>query len=101
MAPEVLTKEKYSEKADIYSFGVVLYELFSGIRAYSVEPFKSMNVAVLNARIISGTRPEIEELPLSLQELVTECWDHSPGKRPQWPQIISRLQALEIPTNGQ
>lgn len=94
MAPEVLTKEKYSEKADIYSFGIVLYELFSGHRAYSLEPYKSMNVAVLNSRVLAGARPALDDLPLQLHQLVNDCWNQKPQRRPPWDEIIPRLQAL-------
>ena len=99
MAPEVLKKEKYSEKADIFSFGIVLYEMFSGHRAYSLEPFKSMNIAVLNSSIISGARPALEDLPVQLQQLVSDCWNQSPERRPHWPEIIARLQALNDPNH--
>ena len=99
MAPEVLMKEKYSEKADIYSFGIVLYEMFSGHRAYSLEPYQSMNVAVLNSSIISGARPPLDDLPLPLQQIVSDCWNPSPERRPEWTEIISRLQAVEDPSH--
>ena len=99
MAPEVLKKEKYSEKADIYSFGIVLYEMFSGHRAYGLEPYKSMNVAVLNSSIISGARPALDDLPVQLQQLVSDCWNQSPKRRPHWPEIISRLHDLNDPAS--
>ena len=99
MAPEVLQKDKYSEKADIYSFGIVLYEMFSGHRAYSLEPYKSMNVAVLNSKILSGVRPALDDLPVQLQQLVSDCWNQSPKRRPEWPEIIARLQALDDPAS--
>ena len=35
MAPELYSKEKYNEKVDIYSFGIVLYELFTERQAYA------------------------------------------------------------------
>jgi serine/threonine protein kinase len=49
MAPEVLLKEKYSEKADVYSFAMVLYELFSSHRPYSLPPHDQLNIALLNS----------------------------------------------------
>ena len=98
MAPEVLRKERYSEKADIYSFGIVLYELFSGHRAYSLEPYQSMNVAVLNSSIISGARPALDDLPLPLHQLVNDCWNQSPERRPGWPEIIARLHNIDEPS---
>ena len=36
-APELYNKEKYNEKVDIYSFGIVLYELFTERQAYAEE----------------------------------------------------------------
>lgn len=37
MAPELYNKEKYNEKVDIYSFGIVLYELFTEREPYAEE----------------------------------------------------------------
>ena len=97
MAPEVLLKEKYSEKADVYSFAMVLYELFSSHRPYSLPPHDQMNIAVLNSAITEGERPrtDVIESPKMIS-LIEECWNQDSGLRPDFREIISRLERLKI-----
>ena len=95
MAPEVLRKDKYSEKADIYAFSIVLYEMFSGYQAYSCEPFRSMDVASLKSSVISGVRPALDDLPPQLRQIVSDCWNQRPERRSEWDEIVSRLQVLD------
>jgi len=79
MAPEVLSGKKYSEKADIYSLGIVLWELFTGQCPY--EGKQQMQIAV--GVVQKNLRPE---LPLFLshevRSFVSDCWHTNPTKRP-------------------
>ena len=95
MAPEVLSKNKYSEKADVYSFGIVLMEIFTGNLPYSQPPFDKMNQAQLMYQILeNGCRPVIEGLHPILQHLIEECWSADPHIRPSFPEIVMRLRRL-------
>ena len=95
MAPEVLAKDKYSEKADVFSFGVLLVEIYSAMRPYSGGPFAGMNQAQLMYQIVqNGARPEIGSLPAPLQQLVTDCWAEDIRLRPSFPEIVVRLRRL-------
>ena len=97
MAPEVLLKEKYSEKADVYSFAMVLYELFSSHRPYSLPPHDQMNIAVLNAAITEGERPRLDVIDCpKMTSLIEECWNQDSGLRPDLKEIIRRLERLKI-----
>lgn len=79
MAPEVLQREKYSAKADVYSFGILALELITGLRPYSVGPLAKVNNAVLMYHIVDNdVRPEHGPLPDSFQQLVDECLDPDP-----------------------
>ncbi|MBN2724931.1 MAG: serine/threonine protein kinase [Deltaproteobacteria bacterium] len=81
IAPELLLGEKPSPKADIYSFGAVLFEIFTG-----KPPYQSMRTETIIQDKIHGRRPSIEQkrpdLPLRLKALIEGCLAQDPLKRP-------------------
>src|SRR5207244_220432 len=80
VAPEVLREKKYTSAADVYSFGMVAYELFS-----NQPPFvEYTHDDCLALRICEGLRPNLEEViaPQLLKDLISRCWDVSPEQRP-------------------
>ena len=96
MAPEVLMRENYSHKADVFSFGIVLYELFSGKRSYTAPEYASMSIAILNDAILHGARPDASVLPPPLQDLVERCWALNPQDRPTCSQVHQELTELSF-----
>lgn len=96
MAPEVLAKSKYSEKADVYSFGVILVELYTGRRPYTGPGFEDVhNQIQLIYRILNeALRPDTSGLPQALLQLVFDCWNEEPDLRPSFSEIIVRLRRL-------
>ena len=94
MAPEVLRRENYTHKADVFSFGVVLYEMFSGMRAYADPEHANMSVAALNEAILQGSRPDTSPLDDSLRSLIERCWSQHPHERPTFKQIYTELENL-------
>jgi serine/threonine protein kinase len=85
MAPEILQKKNYTMASHIYSFGIVTYELVTGIPPYNDIPHD--NDLVLN--ICQGLRPKIPSnvSPL-LIKLITECWDAQPEKRTNYKKLF-------------
>lgn len=81
MAPEQAMGEEIGRRADIYSFGVVLYEAFSGLLPFT----GSTTVAVYTAQINRRYRPLVELFPDSLAKLsalIDKCLEPEPGNRP-------------------
>lgn len=96
MAPEVLQKEAYSSRADVYSFAVVLAELFTNQMPYTQPPYETMNSAQLVYYITEkSARPSLQGLHPTLQALIEECWASQPHSRPSFHEIIVRLKRLQ------
>ncbi|RHZ82734.1 hypothetical protein Glove_104g14 [Diversispora epigaea] len=85
IAPEVLHGEKYTKAADIYSLGILMWEITSGQRPYLDRPYDRK----LAVNICEGLRPEIiAGTPDVYRELMEMCWDANPSKRPDIYRII-------------
>jgi len=78
MAPELLMDGRQSKAADVYAFGIVLWELFTG-----GQPFKGIQKVVLSYKIAKdGLRPEFPpEVPEDYVSLAKHCWMESPDDR--------------------
>lgn len=95
-APEVLTSSIYTEKCDLYSYGVILCELFSGRQVYSEPEFTQMKIGTLLYKICnSGLRPQIPVfLPLIIKNTISECLDADPDLRPNFSEVVARFHRL-------
>ncbi|GLC37176.1 hypothetical protein PLESTB_000988200 [Pleodorina starrii] len=91
MAPELWTKGHVSQPADVYAFGITLWELATGER-----PYKGLNAArILHRVLLNGGRPALPLwLPPSYTRLVTSCWAQSPKDRPAFGEIVRHLEAM-------
>ncbi|KAG0557002.1 hypothetical protein M758_11G091500 [Ceratodon purpureus] len=92
MAPEMISHKHYSKKVDVYSFGIVLWELVTGLL-----PFQNMTpVQVAYAVVNKNLRPTIpEDCPSSLRYLMEDCWLADPERRPNFYQIVQILEDLD------
>ncbi|KAH0455631.1 hypothetical protein IEQ34_015663 [Dendrobium chrysotoxum] len=93
MAPELLngSSNKVSEKVDVFSFGIVLWEILTGD-----EPYANMHYGAIIGGIVNNTlRPPI---PVSCdpewRRLMELCWAPDPQQRPSFTQIANRLRAM-------
>ncbi|XP_061374708.1 serine/threonine-protein kinase EDR1 isoform X2 [Gastrolobium bilobum] len=92
MAPEVLRNEPANEKCDVYSFGVILWELTT-IRI----PWKGLNpMQVVGAVGFQNKRLEIpEDVDPVVAQIIRDCWQMEPHLRPSFSQLMSRLSRLQ------
>jgi serine/threonine protein kinase len=87
MAPEVIRHESYSSNADVYSFGICLWQLIT-----REIPFATMTPIQAAYAVAEGRRPAIPpSTPRRLQEIVLACWDQDSHKRPSFTYIAMAL----------
>ncbi|KAF5946040.1 hypothetical protein HYC85_016268 [Camellia sinensis] len=99
MAPEVLRNEPSNEKCDVYSFGIILWEL-----ATLRLPWSGMNpMQVVGAVGFQNRRLDIpKEVDPLVARIIWECWQTDPNLRPSFAQLavaLRPLQRLAIPAN--
>ena len=90
MAPELFDGKKYTEKADVYSYGIILWELFT--RKIPYENF-SEDLHVITYVVLKGKREKIpENTPSSYAKLIQWCWQEKPEERPTVQQALELLE---------
>ncbi|RLM86948.1 salt-inducible protein kinase [Panicum miliaceum] len=98
MAPELLngSSNKVSEKVDVFSFGIVMWEILTG-----EEPYANMHYGAIIGGIVNNTlRPPV---PASCdpewRRLMEQCWAPDPAQRPAFTEIAGRLRAMSVAAN--
>ncbi|MCO5563114.1 hypothetical protein L7F22_016750 [Adiantum nelumboides] len=85
---ESFINSKYTKKADVYSFGLVCYEILTGN-----SPFEGTNV---RRRVLAGERPTLPSYcPQALSSYIESCWSAEPSKRPPFSQICRVLRYIK------
>ena len=90
-APEVLRGQAATEKSDVWSFGMLAWELLASGR----RPFPAAPDGEVAALVLGGERPcRILECPDPLWEVVSRCWAGPPADRPTFELLCVSLEAL-------
>lgn len=91
MAPEVFEGSNYSERCDVFSWSIILWECIA-----RELPFKEIELTYsIMWCVHKGQRPNlIEGLPKPIESLMVQCWDPSPINRPSMEEVHERMKAL-------
>jgi peroxidase len=91
MAPEILEHKSYSVKVDTFSFGVVLWTLYT-----RSEPWTELKRQWdIPRNVIKGKRPAIpDDCPENFAELIQDCWAQDPDARPEMAEVAKRLEEM-------
>ncbi|KAI8018492.1 putative serine/threonine-protein kinase SIS8 [Camellia lanceoleosa] len=92
MAPEVLRNEPSDEKCDVYSFGVILWELCT-----LQQPWGGMNpMQVVGAVGFQHRRLDIpDDMDPAIADIIQKCWQTDPKLRPSFAEIMAALKPLQ------
>uniref|UniRef100_A0A667XXB0 Mitogen-activated protein kinase kinase kinase 7 n=1 Tax=Myripristis murdjan TaxID=586833 RepID=A0A667XXB0_9TELE len=92
MAPEVFEGSNYSEKCDVFSWGIILWEVIT-----RKKPFDEIGGSAfcIMWAVHRGTRPPlIKDLPEPIEVLMTRCWDKEPCQRPSMEEVKNTMSSL-------
>uniref|UniRef100_A0A182LTQ6 Mitogen-activated protein kinase kinase kinase 7 n=1 Tax=Anopheles culicifacies TaxID=139723 RepID=A0A182LTQ6_9DIPT len=91
MAPEVFEGSTYTEKCDVFSWGIILWEVIA-----REQPFKHIDSSyAIMWRVHRGCRPPlIEHCPKPIEQLMIQCWDKNPISRPSMKEVVSVMNEL-------
>ena len=91
IAPENLQGKEYTKASDIYSFGMIMWELMTGRKPF----WDQKNDTELMIKVKDGLRPSIvTNTPKDYVKLMQECWSSNPIKRPMAAKIFERLMYI-------
>ena len=89
MAIESLTDWVFSSQSDVWSFGVVLWEIFS----FAKVPYPGMTLNQLIEELQNGYRMKKPEFaPESIGQLMSDCWKTQPNQRPTFSELEEALK---------
>ncbi|GMT10674.1 hypothetical protein PFISCL1PPCAC_1971 [Pristionchus fissidentatus] len=93
MAPESIRFLSYSSSSDVWSFGVVLYELFT----LGAPPYPFIHPSLIPTFLLKGNRlPRPSQCSLQMYSVLSSCWSYLPTQRPSFSHLRSSLHAFAL-----
>nr|CAB3263622.1 MAPKKK9/10/11 mitogen-activated protein kinase kinase kinase 10 [Phallusia mammillata] len=91
MAPEVIKTSTYSKASDVWSYGILLWELLTG-----EQPYRGIDglAVAYGVAVNKLTLPIPSTCPKEFKDLLERCWASNSQSRPTFPSILTSLQAI-------
>ena len=85
---------EYSEKSDLFMFGLIMWEML-----HNKLVWNDVNTAMANKRVMAGEIPQVDEgvrerVPKEVIELMYECLEFEPAKRPSFSDVAEKLRGI-------
>jgi len=93
MAPEVVLRKPYNEKVDVYSFGIIMWQLLQNKIPYH-QLYRDEFVEKVIQEKLRPSLVEIISISTQLAHLIQECWSEKPQERPSFNEISNRLHLI-------
>ncbi|XP_028591281.2 protein-tyrosine kinase 6 isoform X1 [Podarcis muralis] len=95
-APEALSHGRYSVKSDVWSFGILLYEIMT----LGQNPYPGMTNSEVFKHVQTGFRMHCPlNCPATMYNIMCACWDLNPKERPDFKQLRGQLQSFTMYEN--
>ncbi len=90
-AIEALTSAKFSTSSDVWSYAVVLWEIYS----LGETPFEGLSPVEIRDMLLRGERlGRPERCPTEMYDIMKSCWNLSPHDRPSFTQLHQRIETV-------
>ena len=96
-APEVLERKRYGPKVDVYSYGIILWEMANKQIPFRDKTHQEIFDAVVNRKWRLPINPNV---PSNLKNLITKCWADNPNDRPDFSEIVQMFEDGQIVFQG-
>src|SRR5690554_5843981 len=106
MSPEAIANNSYSTQSDVWSFGIVVWEILvtfflvhpSHLLQNRQPPHADLDMIDAASQIKKeGLHPPIpSDAPKPIQQLLKDCWQLSPSQRPSFEQTCDRIQSWKL-----
>ena len=93
MAPEIIKGEQYNKEVDIYSFGIMLYEIATDSPPFPEFDQHRITICEFHNKIANENYRPVFREPINkrLQELIEQCWSADPKNRPTIDEVLIKL----------
>lgn len=94
MAPEMITRQMWSDKTDVFAFGIIMWEIFSGLVPHQQHGRENRSMIQIMVDVVNGDRPAMEfvsHVGEDLQQIMQMCWQKEPHARPSMRRVLDCL----------